>query len=235
MTLITVRIRDLAANRPAFGIAGRLFIASDTGAWSYDTGAAWVTLSAGPPTVSAKGDLQGYSTLPASVPVGANNTVLIADSTQALGVKWGPGVVADPHRRAVMWHDESSITVGATPLNAVAFANQEFYTLSNIPTPANGDTFTQSFVLDAGTYTLYILGNTNTSRGKIDWYIDNVSIATGQDWYSGGAGDNTIKTVAGLVITAGYHVLKGVVNGKNASSSGYYIYLTKYWFKPATD
>jgi hypothetical protein len=38
--------------------------------------------------LTTKGDVWGYSTLDARIPVGANNTVLTADSAQALGVKW---------------------------------------------------------------------------------------------------------------------------------------------------
>jgi hypothetical protein len=38
--------------------------------------------------LTTKGDVWGYSTLDARIPVGANDTVLTADSTQALGVKW---------------------------------------------------------------------------------------------------------------------------------------------------
>lgn len=45
-------------------------------------------------TVTTKGDLQGYSTVPARVPVGANDLPLVADSTQALGVKWTPLPIA---------------------------------------------------------------------------------------------------------------------------------------------
>src|ERR1700690_1568790 len=39
-TLASVTILDLFTNRPAFGIPGRLFFASDTGAGYYDTGSA---------------------------------------------------------------------------------------------------------------------------------------------------------------------------------------------------
>jgi hypothetical protein len=38
--------------------------------------------------LTTKGDVWGYSTLDARIPVGANDTVLTADSTQALGLKW---------------------------------------------------------------------------------------------------------------------------------------------------
>jgi hypothetical protein len=37
---------------------------------------------------TTKGDLYGYSTAPARVPIGADGQVLTADSTQALGLKW---------------------------------------------------------------------------------------------------------------------------------------------------
>ena len=40
------------------------------------------------PPLTTKGDLFGYDTAAARIPIGANNTVLTADSTQALGLKW---------------------------------------------------------------------------------------------------------------------------------------------------
>lgn len=41
--------------------------------------------------LTTKGDILGYSTNLARIPVGSNGQTLIADSTQALGVKWGAG------------------------------------------------------------------------------------------------------------------------------------------------
>jgi hypothetical protein len=38
--------------------------------------------------LTTKGDIWGYSTLDARIPIGSNNQVLTADSTQALGLKW---------------------------------------------------------------------------------------------------------------------------------------------------
>lgn len=40
-TLASVILRDVAANRPAAGIAGRLFVATDTWEISRDNGATW--------------------------------------------------------------------------------------------------------------------------------------------------------------------------------------------------
>jgi hypothetical protein len=41
--------------------------------------------------VTTKGDIYGYSTAPARIPVGTNGQVLTADSTNALGVSWQAG------------------------------------------------------------------------------------------------------------------------------------------------
>ena len=38
--------------------------------------------------LTTKGDILGYDTAPNKIPVGSDNQVLTADSTQALGVKW---------------------------------------------------------------------------------------------------------------------------------------------------
>lgn len=38
--------------------------------------------------LTTKGDLWGYSTLNARIPIGTNNQIFTPDSTQALGVKW---------------------------------------------------------------------------------------------------------------------------------------------------
>lgn len=54
-----------------------------------DFEAAWGTSSG--VTVTTKGDLQGFSTVPARVPVGADGEVLTADSSAAAGVSWQAG------------------------------------------------------------------------------------------------------------------------------------------------
>jgi hypothetical protein len=64
--------------------AGKFLKADGTFAVPPGTGAAL--------SVTTKGDLQGFSTVAARIPVGADTQVLTADSTQALGLKWAaPG------------------------------------------------------------------------------------------------------------------------------------------------
>lgn len=51
---------------------------------------AWVNPSAGSTPLTTKGDIYGYNTAPARIPVGADTYVLTADSTNSLGVSWKP-------------------------------------------------------------------------------------------------------------------------------------------------
>ena len=138
-------------------------------------------------------------------------------------------------KRALMWHGDAIVTAG-NALTRAYYANQMYAARAYQDGPADGDTFTHGFMLRAGTYTFAVFGITSTSRGIIDWYVDDVLIESGQDWYSAAEGVNTTKTTASVAITYdGWHVLKGVINGKNASSSNYYMILTRYRFYPAAD
>jgi hypothetical protein len=142
--------------------------------------------------------------------------------------------VLDYPQRATMWHDEATVTNG----NAISEIQDtsQIYNVRCVQTPpADGDSFTHSFYIRAGTYTVYWLGRTSDNVGQIDWSLDGVNFETGQDWYSAATTYNVIKSASLTIAEDGYHVLRGTVNGKNASSSGYNINLTKYWIKPASD
>jgi hypothetical protein len=138
-------------------------------------------------------------------------------------------------QRAIMFHEDALVTAGnALAASHDAVQNYAHYFTQN--TPADADTFTQSVWLRAGTYTFSVLGLTLNNAGLIDWYIDDVTFTTGQDWYSASLTYNVTKTVGSIaVIGDGYHVLKGKVNGKNASSSSYFMPLTRYWFRASAD
>lgn len=137
--------------------------------------------------------------------------------------------------RASMFHDTSLPTSGDSIITAIT-TTQPYNHTAYQTTAADGNSFTQSFVLAEGTYTLSILGQTRGDAGMVDWYVDGVVVGAGQDWYSGGVVSNVVKTVADIVIVeSGRHVLTGVINGKHASSSNYTLRLTKMWFSPAAD
>lgn len=138
-------------------------------------------------------------------------------------------------KRATMWHDEATVITG-NALARLAVNTHAYNVVSYQNASANGDTFTHGFQVGEGTYTLTVLGRHLTSAGRVDWYVDDVLVASAQDWYAGSAAPNIEKSVAAIVIAeGGWHVLKGVINGKHASSSGYDLQLTKYWLKTASD
>lgn len=98
-------------------------------------------------------------------------------------------------------------------------------------TPADGDVFEAKVVLAKGTYTFRVCGITQVDAGIIDWTLDGVSIAAGQDWY-GILAYNTVKTTTTITVAkSGIHTLVGTVNGKNGSSSDFYIVLCEYRFE----
>lgn len=67
---------------------GMMSYLQDTNAVEVYNGSAWVGVGGGASPLTTKGDLYGFSTVDARVPIGTNGHVLTADSTQSLGLKW---------------------------------------------------------------------------------------------------------------------------------------------------
>lgn len=136
--------------------------------------------------------------------------------------------------RSQLSHDESIVLTG----NAIAVTldSGQIDNLFARQSPgANGDSFTQSVFLRNGTYTFSVEGQTNAANGMIDWYLDGVAFTTGQDWYTASQTKDVIKTATVTIASDGYHILKGIINGKNLSSSGYNMDLTRMWFRQSAD
>ena len=76
--------RDAAVTSPQEGNSCYL---KDTDVIQVYSGSSWVTKSGGSP-LTTKGDLYTFSTTDARLAVGANDTVLTADSSEATGLKW---------------------------------------------------------------------------------------------------------------------------------------------------
>ena len=82
---------DAAARTSALGAnvaEGMFSYLKDTNlTYRYD-GSSWLSDAGTTSPLTTKGDVWGYSTTDARIPVGANGTVLTADSAETLGVKW---------------------------------------------------------------------------------------------------------------------------------------------------
>jgi hypothetical protein len=67
---------------------GQVSFLKDTNVTQYYSGSAWVTVGGSSSPLTTKGDVYGYGTSDARIPIGTNGQVLTADSTQTLGLKW---------------------------------------------------------------------------------------------------------------------------------------------------
>jgi len=132
-----------------------------------------------------------------------------------------------------LWHDQAIKTVGGTFVSIAE--NQQLYNnYTYQDSPADSDEWTHGFNCQAGTYQINLLSLDANDRGKLDLYIDNVLVASGIDFYNASATPNQKHSTSNITIGNGYHILKGKVNGKNGSSSSYYIALTKIWLTPGS-
>jgi hypothetical protein len=88
MVFASAAARTSAIASPQEGMISYL---KDTNATQYYSGSAWVGVGGTSP-LTTKGDLYTFSTVDARLGVGANGTVLTADSAEATGLKWAtPG------------------------------------------------------------------------------------------------------------------------------------------------
>jgi len=94
----------------------------------------------------------------------------------------------------------------------------------------NGDNFSCNFRCPAGTYTLRFNASKYTNRGVVDIYMDAGEEGS-FDLYAGSLDETNIEEIAGLVLTAGEHILKFQLDGQHASSSGYYFAASGIWLQ----
>jgi len=77
--------------------------------------------------------------------------------------------------------------------------------------------------LDEGTYTLTVIGQTSSNRAIQSFQLNGSEVAS-WDAYDAGGANNVVNTETGIVVaTSGVYTFSILANGKNASSSSYYI------------
>lgn len=158
LVFATTAARDAAITSPQ---QGQVALTKDTNTiWKY-TGAAWTNIDTGAvDPLTTKGDIWGYSTGDARVPVGSNNQVLMADSTQATGVKYANEATA-------------TLTAKGDLLSASA-AN----TLARLPVGTNGQILTADSTQTTGIKWATPAATTPTYVGCIAYGAVNLSFGT---------------------------------------------------------
>ncbi len=92
---------------------------------------------------------------------------------------------------------------------------------SNSATQALNDEVVYDVALDAGTWTITVIGQTNSSSGISTVYLDATSVGT-LDWYSASTTNNVVKQITGITVsTPGVYALKLKMASKNASATAY--------------
>jgi len=81
-------------------------------------------------------------------------------------------------------------------------------------------------VMDAGTWSVSVLGVTNNDAGNLSVQIDGTQVGT-MDWYAAGLSFNATKSVTGITVaTSGPKTLSFEIIAKNPSSSANFVSIT---------
>jgi len=186
--------RDAAITSPQ---QGQVALTKDTNTiWKY-TGSAWTNIdTSGSAPLTTKGDIYGYDTAPARIPVGTNGQVLTADSTQALGVKWAAAGAGFVGCRAYASNDQ---TVANSTDVIIAFNSENFDTNAFHDTATNNSRMTIPTGY-AGKYQVFanLAYSGNTSSNRVVQILKNGSVVA--ESYSGTSTSNAFTCSINLIM-----------------------------------
>lgn len=150
--------------------------------------------------LTTKGDLSGFSTVNARLPVGSDGQALLADSSQTLGIKWGS---AGNFPIAVTIDTSTPVTVTTTNAATLHFnenATAATAIVYNLPTAAAGvqkcfSNANNGSAANTGTLTIQ-----TSASGQLIIFTDGTLSASGGFVISGGAAGDA-ACVAGIDTT----------------------------------
>lgn len=199
-------IMDAVSTRPTeFGASERgIWVDSDDDKLYYWDGSTDtdITTGSGSSPLTTKGDIFGYSTVDARVPVGSNDQVLTADSAQTLGVKW-----ATPTAPVILHK-----STGIATTTSGSYVDLLTYSMPSGTMSANGDnlllTFTnQANLSHTGNYRI-VLDSTvvyEIQPGSGESCLSNILINRTSSTFIEISGATTTRTTTGtLAATPGH-------------------------------
>jgi len=165
--------------------------------------------------VTTKGDLEGFSTVAARIPVGADGQVLEADSAEALGVKWATPAAGGSFHGALIQRS-ASLSRNGTELTA-AFTAEIYDTDGFVDLGTNDDRITIPANVTKVQVTAHIeasgVGSTNGRRGFL---------------FHKNSGGTTLQTFSCSATTLYSTAFNEIITPVLPVSSGdYFIFLTK--------
>ena len=222
MVFASASARTAAITSPQEGMFSYL---KDTNATEYYTGSAWTAIGGGglSSPLTTKGDVWGYSTTNARVPVGTNGQVLTADSAEALGVKWASAASASGP--AISVYRTTSQTVTANTWTKIQFTSEEFDTDNCF------DTSTYRFTpTKAGYYNvqLCIIGSGSQNYAVV--YKNGTRVkGLGQNTSGATANGSTLMYFNGSSDYIEYYAY--LTGGTTITETGEYTYGTAVWIR----
>lgn len=182
--------------------------------------------------LTTKGDLYGFSTLDARIPIGTNNQVLTADSTQALGLKWATPSTGATFVGVRAITSSASIVYVSGADNAIPYAAEDYDTNTFHDNTTNNSRIT----IPTGYGGKYLLtgqleiGNAVTSYLQLRLY-KNGSLLNAQlgrlfNWSA--AGNPMIAGATCLALVAGDYVQLMATASDNFTSNTYSSFTATY-------
>jgi hypothetical protein len=181
---------------------GFLYFSSASSAIWFDYTQAGTTLP-----LTTKGDLFGYNTGNARVPIGTNGQVLTADSTQALGLKWATAGGAGSNFTLLNSGGTALTGAGTITVSGISGMNKLMLVFGDVGATSTGTTY------------LNVLLNGDTGANYYAYGIKSKAFSTYDPTmvtYHFGNGASSVR-IATRNVSSGYYTGYFLVDGCNAS------------------